>query len=174
MFLLDTSTSINFGEPPRAPSRRLFQTEVLPFVSDVSRRQSIGPHDGDSRVGVATFDSLANLRIPLNAHFVHSNLRDAINTNVSYDAGVTKMSLGLQLIRDEMLNVENGARPLSASVPRVLVVMTDGEATTGFEPETADLNAESMISFIESVKSGKLVGEPVKSHEDDEAMHDEL
>ena len=45
---------------------------------------------------------------------------------------------------------------------------------TRFEPETADLNAESMISFIESVKSGKLVGEPVKSHEDDEAMHDEL
>ena len=149
MFLLDSSSSINFGSDTGGPSSRTFENIVLPFISEISRRQSIGPGTNQARVGVATFDTEADLRIPLKAYFVYSRLRHAIFSDVPYDAGVTKISLGLELIRDEMLNAVNGARPPAAGVPRVLVVITDGEATYGFEPGevAAELRANGVLVF---------------------------
>lgn len=45
---------------------------------------------------------------------------------------MTHTSLGLKHVREVLFTEANGARPLSLGVPRVLVVLTDGQVPPSF------------------------------------------
>ncbi len=51
-------------------------------------------------------------------------------SNVPYLTGGTQTSVGLNTVESSVFNEANGMRPLSQGIPRVLVVITDGQVTT--------------------------------------------
>jgi hypothetical protein len=80
---------------------------------------------------------LADWVMPAHNHLLISSLclsHLQIHTHttcpLSQDGG-TQLSYGLQYIRETMLP---NARPESAGIPRVLIVLTDGKSNYGFEP----------------------------------------
>jgi hypothetical protein len=97
-------------------------------------RFTIGPNA--TRVGVASFSNGAFINFNLSTFSNVSAMITAIG-NITYLDKGTQTSLGIQLVRDTMFTEANGMRPLSAGVPRVLIVVTDGQANSGFDP-TAD------------------------------------
>ena len=174
MFLLDASSSINYpnasGEGEE--STRYFEEMVLPFANRLAWRQILGPQLNESRVGLATFASSATMPIAMNAHFDPFTLEQDILAT-PYMTGVTRLSMGLDLVRTQMLDVANGIRGPERGVRRVLVVLTDGEANAGFEPDGRDelLRDEGVEIFVvgitESVNITKLeamASEPASSH----------
>lgn len=48
--------------------------------------------------------------------------------------GSTHLSLGLELVYNELFQISAGMRPLSQGVPRVLITLTDGKSNPHFEP----------------------------------------
>ncbi|EGD78970.1 hypothetical protein PTSG_11807 [Salpingoeca rosetta] len=131
VFLLDGSGSIESTALGGAPGT--FQDRVLAFVSQVTTYFTIGEHD--TRVAVATFASGATVNIRLNDHFDGDALRDAI-ADIPYPQGQTYTSLGLRAVRQDILTEANGMRPASEGVPRVLVVLTDGNSQPSYDPAT--------------------------------------
>lgn len=69
---------------------------------------------------------------------------------VEFPQGGTQTSLGLQHVRKNIFNADNGMRPAGEGVPRVLVVLTDGMANDGFAPkkEAALLRAEDNVKIF--------------------------
>ena len=83
----------------------------------------------------APFDpsTAATVNFPLGAVSSQTQLTTAVNS-IPYLAGSSMLSVGLQKIATQVFNTSNGARPSSANIPRVLVVITDGKAQYQFEP----------------------------------------
>ncbi|EDQ85698.1 uncharacterized protein MONBRDRAFT_38707 [Monosiga brevicollis MX1] len=55
--------------------------------------------------------------------------------NVEFPAGATHLSWGLDFIDREMFRLAAGMRSSNNSIPRVLIVLTDGRSNPGFEPD---------------------------------------
>lgn len=51
---------------------------------------------------------------------------------IPYPASVTRTSLGLKKVREDLFQEANGMRPDSMGIKRVLLVLTDGQATNGY------------------------------------------
>ena len=83
---------------------------------------------------LATFDpdTAATVNFPLGAVASQAQLTAAVGS-ISYPAGSSMLSIGLKKIRTQVFNTNNGARN-SSSIPKVLVVITDGKAQNEFEP----------------------------------------
>ena len=174
MFLLDASSSINYpnasGEDEE--STRIFEEMVLPFANRLAWRQNLGPRLNESRVGLATFASSATMHIAMDDHFDLFALEQDILAT-PYMTGATRLSLGLDLVRTQMLDVAHGIRDPEDGIRRVLVVLTDGEATNGFEADGSDglLRDEGVEIFVvgvtESVNITRLeemASEPASFH----------
>ena len=73
--------------------------------------------------------------------------------NIPYTGGGTYTSSGLNVVRTQLMTSANGLRNLSSGVSRVLIVMTDGVSTGGYEPatEAALVRAESVNVFAMGV-----------------------
>ena len=59
---------------------------------------------------------------------------DVINNSMPLTGGFTWTSAGIERMRDRVFNVATGMRSASAAVPRLLVVLTDGQATCKYPP----------------------------------------
>jgi hypothetical protein len=68
------------------------------------------------------------------AHTRYENASTLINAVdvIPFTTGNTYTSDGLNMVRTQLMTTANGLRPLSTGVARVVIVMTDGVATSGY------------------------------------------
>jgi hypothetical protein len=59
---------------------------------------------------------------------------DTVMENAAFPAGATHLYTGLKYVNDTMFRLGSGMRTFNASIPRVLIVVTDGRSNPGFEP----------------------------------------
>lgn len=90
VFLLDASGSVEL--PWYGGRTGNFNNEILAFVKEFTTFFTIGVND--TRVGVVTFASSAQVAFHLNAHSTHSAVEQAID-NIAYVRGDTRTSSGL-------------------------------------------------------------------------------
>uniref|UniRef100_K1PKC1 Collagen alpha-6(VI) chain n=1 Tax=Magallana gigas TaxID=29159 RepID=K1PKC1_MAGGI len=114
MFLLDSSASEGATN---------FQHQ-LEFVQNFTDKFDIGPDA--VQIGLATFSTKPHGYFWLNTY---QNKTDLVNATgyVPYLPGSTFTDLGLQFALNESFTTAHGAR--DASVPKILVVLTDGQST---------------------------------------------
>ena len=113
--MLDGSGSIGSSDFEQV---RQFETE---FVNNLI----IGPKD--NQVGTIVFSDVGSIAFYLNSYSNISDVVSAIQT-IPYPSGSTNTPDGLcQMVRHGFTEV-NGARPTSAAVFRVAIVMTDGRS----------------------------------------------
>lgn len=139
MFLLDSSVSV-----------RINNFEIMKqFVEDVVSELTIGPND--VQVGVYIYSSMVTDVFNLTTF---SNKADIISEidGIPYTPGTTATDLGLQAILTKGFV---DARPVSQGVPRVLVVITDGESNNpDMTMEAAnDLHNAGVIVFAIGIAS---------------------
>ena len=115
IFLLDGSGSIGFGH---------FQV-ALSFIANLTNLYDIS--SDDVRVGLIVYESDVIPQFPLDQYFQKSDLLDAIK-NVSYPSGGTHTGAAIEYAIDFGFNTSFGVRPLSEAVPRILIVLTDGQS----------------------------------------------
>ena len=83
-----------------------------------------------TRVGVFTFSSGAREDFDLDRHLTNRGVTRAIE-RIGYRGGYTHTALALDLATNAFNNPSrSGARPVSAGIPRVVVLITDGRSNT--------------------------------------------
>lgn len=119
VFLLDASSSEGVNN---------FQTQ-LEFVGNFSSRFFIGPDA--VQIGVVTFATNIQNEFWLNTY---SNTSDIVNAiqNVQYLQGGTNTAAALNFVRNNSFTKAHGGRD---GVPKVLIVLTDGQSSS--PPDTA-------------------------------------
>ena len=115
IFLLDGSGSIGLGH---------FQV-ALSFIANLTNLYDIS--SDDVRVGLIVYESDVTPQFPLDRYFHKSDLLDAIK-NISYPSGGTRTGAAIEYAIDFGFNTSFGVRPLSKAVPRILIVLTDGQS----------------------------------------------
>lgn len=93
------------------------------FVKSLSRALQIGP--AKSQVGVVLFSHNAELKIKLSDHTDIDSFDKAVD-DLPLLGSTTRIDLALKVAYDQMFAESNGAR---RNVPKVLVLLTDGEQT---------------------------------------------
>ena len=130
IFLVDESGSIDDAE---------FQM-IRDFLSDTVSRFSIEPDN--TRVGVIGFGTSAFIRFSLSQNTNLASLLSAIS-NLPNGGGSTNTAAALDLLVQQGFTIANGARPLSEQVPRIGIVVTDGNSDSSGATATAAANARS-------------------------------
>lgn len=146
VLLLDGSGSIEMTRLGGAPGN--FVNRVLGFAKALIPHFTWGANANNSQLGIVTFSNGARVDFHLNEHHTAPALLAAID-QIGYPQGATHMSTGLNTARTEMFTEVNGMRNSTLGIPRVTIVLTDGRASNGYEPQTAASN---------------LRGAPVNSH----------
>ena len=85
-----------------------------------------------SRVGLVRYSTDAQVLFNLNTYLTNVSLLEAI-ANMSYNGGWTNTPAALNATI-EQFNTEYGARPKSLGIPRIAVVVTDGQSNRGGGP----------------------------------------
>jgi len=118
LFLLDESGSVG---------RRNFRL-ALRFMESVVSFYDISS-DG-TRVSVITFSTGATTEFNFDTYSSLQQVQEAIR-GIGYSEGLTRTALALNLATEAFNNPDtSGARPLSAGIPRVVVLLTDGRSNT--------------------------------------------
>ncbi|XP_078655708.1 collagen alpha-1(XII) chain-like [Branchiostoma floridae x Branchiostoma belcheri] len=116
VFVLDGSASVG-GEN--------FQLSK-DFVNTIIQSFTIGPDL--TRVGVIQYSFSVNLEIELKDHTSAAPLIEAVE-DIEYDKGLfTHAGEALQYITTHSFTVENGAREVGKGVPKVSILLTDGQS----------------------------------------------
>eukprot|EP00037_Helgoeca_nana_P015381 m.143609 g.143609 ORF g.143609 m.143609 type:complete len:1808 (+) comp22992_c0_seq3:230-5653(+) len=92
-----------------------------------------------SRVAVAQFSSTVQSEVSFSNGLTQGAVNTAVDAMVQLRGG-TRTSDALDFLRDTVFTTSSGMRPDSAGVPRLMLVLTDGLANTGFEPTAAALS----------------------------------
>ena len=99
--------------------------QVRQFEKDFVKTLIIGPQD--NQIGTIVFSSVGSVIFYLNSYNYTNDILNAIQT-IPYPGGSTNTPDGLcQMVRHGFTE-ENGARPTSAAVMRIAIVMTDGQS----------------------------------------------
>ena len=114
-FVLDGSGSITYSN----------FNQVRKFEHDFVLNMDIGQND--NQIGTIVFSNVAQVIFSLNTYHNQSQMLNAIQ-NIPYPNGGTNTPDGLCKLIRYGFTEQNGARPPSASVFRVAVVMTDGKS----------------------------------------------
>ena len=159
VFLIDGSGSIE--TPWSGGEVGAFKSKVLKFVQEMVQYFTIGPNA--TRVGVATFSTKVTVNFELKDHSSSAGVQAAIQ-DIPYPKGQTYTSDGIKKVRKEMFTVEAGMRPLEQGVSRVAVIVTDGNANKGYEPEEEAklLHKQGVNVFVIGV--GTVVDSPQLGH----------
>ena len=112
-FLVDSSGSIGKDD---------FQRECE-FVKAMVSSFRVGP--SSVRVGLITYSETPNLDIRFDQYATSNECRNAVQ-RLTYVGGRTRIDLALRLASSNLFNSGFGSRP---GVPKVLVVLTDGQQT---------------------------------------------
>ena len=101
---------------------------ALEFMESVVNFFEVGPDL--TRVGVFTFSSGAREDFDLDRYLTNRRVTRAID-DIGYRGGYTHTALALNLATNAFNNPSrSGARPVSAGIPRVVVLITDGRSNT--------------------------------------------
>eukprot|EP00035_Acanthoeca_spectabilis_P016009 m.324062 g.324062 ORF g.324062 m.324062 type:complete len:1509 (-) comp16458_c0_seq19:1342-5868(-) len=136
--LLDGSGSIEMPQFGGAPGN--FANRVLGFAKALVPFFEYGPLDNQTRMSVTTFASSSSTAI--NFHFNEHESAAALLTaidGISYPSGGTATSVGLNLVRTQVFTTGNGMRAANVGIPRVTIVITDGQSNSGFAPRSEAL-----------------------------------
>lgn len=118
LFLLDQSGSVG----------RRNHNLALQFIQAVVNFFEVGHND--TRVAVFTFGTGARVDILFDPSLTTQQVVSRINW-IPYRGGWTHTALALDLARTAFTYPEvNGARPIAAGVPRIVVLITDGRSNT--------------------------------------------
>ena len=124
------------------------------FVYNTVNEFDIGADE--TQVGVISFSSSAQVQFYLNTYHDKSALLTAIN-NLPYSGGGTDTAAGLNLLRQSGFTSANGGRPLTQAIPRVAVVITDGQSNDGTATAAAAQSAHDAGITILAVGIGSNV-----------------
>lgn len=114
---------------------------------------SFGPHANNTRMSVTTFGSSANVNFFLNDHSSAESILTAID-GITYPRGGTQTARGLDLLRSHVFVEPNGMRPVSEGIPRVVIVVTDGQAASNPAPASLALQADPVNALMISMGVG--------------------
>uniref|UniRef100_A0A8D2MA88 VWFA domain-containing protein n=1 Tax=Zonotrichia albicollis TaxID=44394 RepID=A0A8D2MA88_ZONAL len=78
-----------------------------------------------TRVAVVNYASTVRVEFPLRTHFDRVSLKEAVSHIAPLSAG-TMTGLAIRTAMEEVFTEEMGARPATFSIPRVVIVVTDG------------------------------------------------
>ena len=147
IFVLDSSGSVGSSN---------FQN-VRSFVSNLVSQLEIGPDN--TQVGLINFASSARIEFHLNTHQDSSSLLQAI-ANVPYTSGTTNTAAALTTLLTGFSTV-NGARLLQEGIPRVAIVVTDGQSNSPTATVTAanNIHASSITVYAVGVGSNIPIAE---------------
>lgn len=125
------------------------------FTANVIKHLDIGPEQ--SRVGVVRYSSDAQVLFNLSTHLTNSSLLEAV-ASMSYYYGSTNTAAGINTAI-EQFNTDYGARPKSLGIPRIVVVVTDGQSNgPGGPPATiaaaSEAHSQGIIGYGVGVGSG--------------------
>ena len=115
LFLLDVSSSVGRSNHRLALQ---FMQAVVNFYDIEANR---------TRVGVITFSTGANVVFLFGEHLTNQAVHSAIG-DVRYSKGWTHTARALTLATSSYADPSSGARPISAGIPRVVVLITDGQS----------------------------------------------
>ncbi|XP_077031227.1 matrilin-3 [Agelaius phoeniceus] len=113
LFIVDSSRSVR---PEEFEKVKLFLSEMIDTL-DVGERTT--------RVAVMNYASTVKVEFPLRTHFDKASLKEAVFRIAPLSAG-TMTGLAIQTAMEEVFTEEMGARPATFSIPRVVIVVTDG------------------------------------------------
>ena len=117
IFVMDASGSIGYSN---------FQT-MKTFVYDIVNSFDVGL---DSvRVGVMSYESSYTFHFYLNTYSSKSSVLSAINS-LPYSSGGTYTADALNAVRTIGFTTSHGARPISSGIPRIAMVITDGQSNS--------------------------------------------
>ena len=118
LFVLDESWSVGKSNHQLALQ---FMESVVGFYNVSSN---------GTRVSVISFSTGARVEFLFNTYSTLQDVQRAISS-ISYSSGLTHTALGLRFAEQVFNRPDiSGARPLSAGIPRVAVLLTDGRSNT--------------------------------------------
>ena len=124
------------------------------FVYNTVNEFDIGADE--TQVGVISFSSSAQVQFYLNTYHDKSALLTAIN-NLPYSGGGTDTAAALNLLEQSGFTSANGGRPLTQAIPRVAVVITDGQSNDASATAAAAQSAHDAGITILAVGIGSNV-----------------
>lgn len=144
-FVMDESGSI--GSTNYKRMKDLVHSTVETF--------NIGPDH--VRVSMITYSSSARVRFHLNTHTTKASVLETID-NLPYARGATNTHKALDTVRNSVFTAENGVRLSSKGVPRIVIVITDGQSNSVSKTATAAalLHDEGYIVFGIGIKGAQL------------------
>ena len=138
VFLIDESGSVKSTN---------FQ-ESLDFVKNMTTAfpdQKLRGKDG-TRFGLSTFSSSYRSHFYLSSYTKQSAYLSAVN-RVSYSGGGTQLGRALQHILTDQFTEERGLRPDVDGVPRVLIVLTDGQSHDSVSIPAKNVRDENIVVY---------------------------
>ncbi|KAK6175185.1 hypothetical protein SNE40_013700 [Patella caerulea] len=137
IFVLDKSSSID---------NRNFSTQ-LTFVNDVISLFDIGP--SKTQIGVLTFSDVPKVEFYLKTFQDKKSIMNAVS-NIEYTGGNTYTNLALEVVREQMLSQQFGARP---GLAKIVIVITDGISRRQQDTakEAASIKASGVYMFAVGV-----------------------
>ena len=144
-FVMDESGSVGFNN---------FQT-MKSFVNEVIEGFEIG--SDDVQVGVMTFSNNPKIHFHLNAYGDKSSLKAAVSS-LPYRGGGTNTASALDTTRLSAFTEQNGGRPGTSGIPRVVVVITDGHSNsfTNTKVAAARLHEKKIIVFAIGISGANI------------------
>ncbi|KAJ8308221.1 hypothetical protein KUTeg_013095, partial [Tegillarca granosa] len=143
VFLLDSSSSEGLTN---------FRKQ-LDFVSNFTDQFVIAPDK--VQIGVASFSGITKNGFWLNTYSSKTAIKSALGS-VSYISGVTNTDIGLKFVKDQAFTTAHGAR--GNGVPKILIVLTDGQSTNPTATKTAALALKSTGVKVITIGIGGSVG----------------
>ncbi len=128
VILSDSSGSIG---PPNFEIIRTFLTSLA---------ESLPIGYNETRISIINFSTLADTVLNLLQGTDPQTVLNAIR-NMPYKQGYTYTNLALEMANEQILNESLGMRPLKEGVPKVVMVITDGEST---EPDQTLIEAKKI------------------------------
>jgi uncharacterized protein YegL len=138
VFLIDESGSVG---------RTNFQ-ECLDFVKNMTKAfpdEKLSGKDG-TRFGLSTFSSSYRSHFYLSNYTNQSAYLSAVN-RVSYEVGGTQLGRALQHILTDQFTEERGLRPEVDGVPRVLIVLTDGQSFDAVSTPAENVRDQNIVVY---------------------------
>ena len=112
--------------------------EMVNFVVGVVDTFKVGAGKAEARVGLVSFGGESKVQFTLSTHTTNAAVRKAVEDMVyGKNTWATNTKSGMQAVKEKLFKESAGLRPMdetnekNENVPRVVVVVTDGQSSAG-------------------------------------------
>ncbi|EDO40688.1 predicted protein, partial [Nematostella vectensis] len=134
-FVLDGSTSINNADPGNFQLLKNFMINIVKSFKISSER---------THVGLVLYSSFTQLKFNFDKYSDSASIVKAINTT-DYPKGGTRTGEALKMAKSQLFGAS------MRSVPKVLIVLTDGRSSDKVEAPSKALKDEGVVIFAVGV-----------------------